>query len=374
VRRSALLALVLATVLAPLARRTDAHKPITSPFTFSADVRPILAARCGRCHIAGGVAPMSLQTYADAVPWGESMRGELLAGHMPPWSVDRAPARFRNAGGLTARELNVLLTWLSGGTPPGDRVELPEARPSSGWPLGEPDLKLPLPDVMLGEHEQERVAELAVPTGASELWLRAVDLLPGTPSIVRSATITMLGRDRTGPLRDERVLSVWVPGDEAVVIGGGAIRLRAGAKVVARIRYRKTWEYERKPMTDRSTIGFYFTPSRAPSLQAIALTPARPVVLPRTVRALAIYPDAALADAAVVVTAFLPNGRRDELIEFQPRRGWARRYWFRDPVSLPGGTRLTVRVTPVPAGLRPPTQLTRPAPLPTTAGVTLNVL
>ena len=68
-----------------------AHKPITSPFTYNDDVFPILRDRCARCHVPDGVAPMSLMTYEDTVPWGESIRVELLAGHMPPWSVDSAP-------------------------------------------------------------------------------------------------------------------------------------------------------------------------------------------------------------------------------------------------------------------------------------------
>ena len=66
----------------------DAHKPITSPYTYNDDVFPILRDRCGRCHVPGGVAPMSLMTYKDAYPWGESIRTELIAGHMPPWPVE----------------------------------------------------------------------------------------------------------------------------------------------------------------------------------------------------------------------------------------------------------------------------------------------
>src|SRR5688572_30970431 len=66
----------------------EAHKPITSPFTFNDDVLPIVQAKCGACHVAGGVAPMSLLTHGDTVPWGESIRAELMAGHMPPRSEE----------------------------------------------------------------------------------------------------------------------------------------------------------------------------------------------------------------------------------------------------------------------------------------------
>src|SRR3954470_2375514 len=99
--------MAVALSIVVMAPGTDAHKPITSPFTYSRDVRPILRDRCGRCHAPGGVGPMSLLTYQDAVPWGESMRVELAAGHMPPWSVDGGATRVRNAASLTARELNV---------------------------------------------------------------------------------------------------------------------------------------------------------------------------------------------------------------------------------------------------------------------------
>ncbi len=99
--------------------RTEAHKPITSPFTFSDDVLPIVKARCASCHSPAGVAPMSLLTHADAVPWGESIRVELMAGHMPPWGVESPAGRFRNPQQFSAREMNILLTWASGGTPPG---------------------------------------------------------------------------------------------------------------------------------------------------------------------------------------------------------------------------------------------------------------
>ena len=67
--------LVAASARPPL----DAHKPITSPYTFAEDVLPILRERCATCHVAGGPAPMPLTTVEETVPWGESIRLELIA-------------------------------------------------------------------------------------------------------------------------------------------------------------------------------------------------------------------------------------------------------------------------------------------------------
>jgi hypothetical protein len=193
----------------------EAHTPITSPFTFNEDVYPIVQERCGACHAPGGVAPMSLLTHADAVPWGESIRAELMAGHMPPWGLDSAPGRFRNVQGLTARELNVLLTWASGGTPAGDPARAPAApRRDPAWPLGAPDVVLPLPEVTLTEEETGRLVEFTIDVPArGPRWLRAVDLQPGTPAIVRSASVSM-----ARPGGDDQLLALWLPGDHPVAL------------------------------------------------------------------------------------------------------------------------------------------------------------
>jgi hypothetical protein len=341
-----------------------AHKPITSPFTYTDDVFPILRDRCARCHVPEGVAPMSLMTYEDTVPWGESIRVELLAGHMPPWSVDAAPTRFRNAQLLSAREMNVLLTWATGGTPFGSPDKTPppisyERR----WALGTPDLEIPLPnELTLPADKQEDIVDFVVPTEFSDRrWLRAVDLAPGTPAIVRSATVqirTASSTDAARPMAIERTLALWLPGDDPIPVNdGAAFEVPAGAELSVRVRYKKTWQYERKELRDRSTLGLYFAKEASQPVRAIALTnggPAVPVngasrqlseAIADDVRAVAIYPNEHPANTGIVVTAVTPDGARRELIAFHPQRDWTRRYWFKEPIVLERGTRLETTIT-----------------------------
>ena len=341
-----------------------AHKPITSPFTYNDDVFPILRDRCARCHVPDGVAPMSLMTYEDTVPWGESIRVELLAGHMPPWSVDAAPTRFRNAQLLSAREMNVLITWATGGTPFGNPDKTPQpVTLERRWALGAPDLALPLPmEITLPANKQEDLVEFVVPTGFSEQrWLRAVDLSPGTPAIVRSATVQIrsTAADSSRAVAAEPILTLWLPGDEPVPMNDGAAFLvPAGAELLVRVRYKKTWQYERKELRDRSTLGLYFAKD-APQqpVRAIALTHDGPALqingsrrqlseaIPDSVRALAIYLSDHPANVGIVVNAVAPDGSRRELIAFHPQREWSRRYWFQEPILLERGTRLETTVT-----------------------------
>ena len=357
--------------LAPV--RSDAHKPITSPYTFTEDVLPIVREKCGACHTAGGVAPMSLLTHADAVPWGESIRAELMAGHMPPWPVDGPSSRFRNVRGLTARELNVLLTWASGGTPPGNAVATAASPAERQWPLGAPDAVLSMPSsVTLPATAQERIEEIRLRTTFDRArLLRAVDLLPGTPAIVRSATVSV--KATAGPANAQDTLALWVPGDPPVPLAAGAgFLLPAGADLIVRIRYLKTWEYEHQEMSDRSSVGLYFADEPAETVRAIGVQMGT-TVIGEPVRALAVYPDSALAIAHVRAVATRPDGSREELIAFRPRPGWARRYWFAEPVVLPRGTRIEVTGTPD-AALLPPGALPQPPADLSTIRLTLDVV
>jgi len=339
--------MAMACGVCAMSRATEAHKPITSAFTYTADVQPIVREHCGGCHRPGGVGPMSLLTYGDAVPWAESMRGELTAGHMPPWGVDRGAARFHRPSNLSARELNVLLTWATGGTPLGDAA--PEQEPSpvaATWALGSPDAIFDLPAFTLGADEQDRVAEFVLSAVSEDRLVRAVDFLPGTAAIVRSAVVDVAGASNASAIHDDALLALWVPGDAPRPLDRSALRIPAGRQIRVRVRYRKTWSYEGKSMTDRSRVGVYLAPAAAPPVRAATLSAQRSITLTESMHAIAIYPSMDLAECDVVVRATRPDGRRDELIAFHARAGWARRFWFREPVTLPRGTTLSVRMTP----------------------------
>ena len=109
-RHAAAVAAAVAVVLA-MALDGDAHKGVTSKFTYNADVYPVFLNRCGRCHIDGGVGGMSLLKYEDAFPWAESLRAELMTAHpntLPEGGSEKAdPHDFVKAAHrqISAREL-----------------------------------------------------------------------------------------------------------------------------------------------------------------------------------------------------------------------------------------------------------------------------
>jgi hypothetical protein len=159
------------------------------------------------------------------------------------------------------------------------------------------------------------------------------------------------------PGGDDQLLALWLPGDHPVALEPGAgFQVTAGEALTVRVNYRKTWEYERRQMTDRSEIGLYAAGEPAAMVRSLPIA-ASGRTIDEPVHALAIAPDPWLSDVDVTVTAIRPNGTRDTLIAFRPRRGWARRYWFREPVLLPRGTRLAVHAALVDDRLLPPAAL-----------------
>jgi mono/diheme cytochrome c family protein len=339
----------------------EAHKAITSKYTYNDDVFPIFRDRCAQCHVEDGVAPMSLTTYKDAYPWAESIRAELMAGHMPPWNAEEGFGSLKQVRTLSARELDIVLTWATGGNPQGNlEKQLPPVTLKNEWAMGAPDLALQMPaEVTVPADALEITEEITIPTRTAEArWVRAVDLLPGTPKIVRSAVIYLKGAEsgqqKSTPAA-ERVLALWLPGHEpSPADGRTAFRLPAGAELGVRIHYKKTWQFEGQAIADRSTIGLYFAPQKE-AQELLMLPLASPESAPGTdqtitfsrtvdtdVEAVALRPEQLPPNITVQVQAVRPDGSRAPMIRLNTRPDWSRRYWLEHPIALPRGSRIEV--------------------------------
>ncbi len=326
----------------------SAHKPITSKYTFTEDVYPIVSQHCGACHAPGGVGPMSLLTYDDARPWAESIRQELTAGHMPPWFGDPGFAGLRDPHKLSPRDLDVVLTWVTGGTPrgpanlPGDSTKTQAVR--NAWRRGRPNVTLQMPAAFtLPAGKSEDTQEFVLETARDrERFIAAADLLPGTPAIVHDAVIFIRPADGAR----ETILSTWLPGSTPVIAGTGVgFPWRAGEQLGVRIHYKKTWKFENKAAADRSTVGLYLTNAPAREMRRLDLSASGSVV-EEDAQALAIVAlrnAAAPGDVDVRIEAVRPDGSRVPVAGFGARPGWDQRYWLARPLTLPKGTRLDVK-------------------------------
>lgn len=316
-----------------------AHEPLVSPYTF-VDVRPIFRERCGACHYPGGPAPMSLLTYGDARPWAAAIRAQLTGETMPPWFADRTGPAVIGGHQLPTRELDMLVTWASGGTPEGEPATAARGPgPAPSWSAGAPDLVLDVPSVTLAAGETDDIKAFSIGSGLTEdMWVRGVDVLPSDPSIVRDVTVATERGD---------VLAAWVPGERMVPVPDGtAFLLPARTPLKVAVRYRKRWQDAQAPRTEQTRIGLYRGARQSADGMIRTETFDDSLALTRPTRVLAVRPVLHDALDAVHVQATLPGGDTVALLALRsPRPGWSRRYWLANPVDLPPGTVVAVLVS-----------------------------
>ncbi len=371
--------------------------------TFSADVAPIMYARCVSCHRPGEVAPMSLITYKDARPWASAIRDKVLSRAMPPWHADRQYGTFRNEQSLTQAEIDTIVKWASGGAPEGDPKRMPPVpKFPEGWQIGTPDVVFEMPTTYQipakGEIEYQY---FEVATNFTEdRWMQAGEVRAGdrthvhhiivyvkdpnpaarpsvmtnrpimasaaptgavTPLALRLAapqTATPRAAAAQSPVArtGDQMLVNWAVGEDAPsFLPGMAKRIPKGASLVFQVHYTTNGTAG----ADRSRIGLIFAkepPARevrtgmvTNPLFAIPAGAANHEVAAEAtfnqdVKVWSMHPHMHLRGKDMTFTATYPDGRSEVVLRVPKFDfGWQTDYWLAKPLTLPKGSKLAVR-------------------------------
>jgi hypothetical protein len=84
------------------------------------DVKPVLDAKCARCHQEGSNAPFTLTSADDAVRFADIIGFSVETGLMPPWVADNNCRDYHENFALTNDEKALILAWVAGGAARGD--------------------------------------------------------------------------------------------------------------------------------------------------------------------------------------------------------------------------------------------------------------
>jgi mono/diheme cytochrome c family protein len=168
---------LVAALLAPAAAAAQSADA-SGGVTFARDVAPILQRSCQQCHRPAGVAPMPLTTYEEVRPWARAIKTRTglgpRAGVMPPWFVERdlGIQRFKKDPSLSEDEIATIAKWADSGAPRGNLADMPPALNfdnADKWTIGEPDMVLRSPDVVVPAQGPDKWGSLGlVPTGLTE--------------------------------------------------------------------------------------------------------------------------------------------------------------------------------------------------------------
>ena len=257
-----------------------------APPTFTKDVAPILYNNCVSCHRQGDIAPMALLSYQDARPWAKAIKSRVVGREMPPWGADPHYGKFNDDRSLTQQQIDTIAAWVDAGAPKGDDADLPKPPTfATGWSHGEPDTIIEMPvDFKIPAEGEVEVTDFFVPAPfKNDVYVKALEVRPGTPDVVHHAGLYVIDRlpdgatlvngrvlDAAGKIMSrnavaranggsatqeiQKLLS-FVPGRGYEQYQGDAGQLiKAGSYIDFYMHYQPNG----LPRTDRTKLGLYF--------------------------------------------------------------------------------------------------------------------
>ncbi len=347
--------------------------------TFNKDIAPIVYNNCSACHRPGEAAPFSLLSYADVAKHGPTISGAVASRFMPPWKADAASYEYRDQRRLTDAQISLIQTWVKQGMPEGavkDRTSTPTF--ASGWRLGEPDLIVEMPAAYHVPAEGADIyRNIALPLGLSDdKWITAIEMRPTARAAVHHVLYFADPNGKAHEKTDgaEPGFGGMRAGGATVALGGWAVgaqphfypeglalKVPKGADLVMQYHFHPTG----KPLEEKAQIGLYFA-KKAPERQMISiqLPPVYSLfegldiqpgdkdyvvkdsyVLPAPIDAVGVSAHAHYLGKLLKMTATLPSGEVKTLLSISDWDfAWQDRYFFKDFVALPKGTRLDAEV------------------------------
>ena len=228
--------------------------------TFTNDILPIFQENCQDCHRPGGanlggmVAPMAFTTYQETRPWAKAIARVVSTKRMPPWQASEEHAGvFEGERGLTADEIQTILSWVEAGSKRGNPKDAPEPiewPDVEGWHIGEPDMVVTMPEpYFVGDDVLDETKYFPMYLTDEMLpedrWIKAVEFRPGSGA-VHHIIATPLGGIAPG-----NAPSVYRDGYSA--------KVKKGEQIIWNMHYHK----EQGPGTgvwDQSSVGVKFYP------------------------------------------------------------------------------------------------------------------
>lgn len=256
------------------------------------DIQPIVAQRCGACHVEGGIGPFALTTHEEFVAMGASVARAIETGEMPPWPPDSTCNDYAHARDLTLEQEEALLAYLDGDMLAGDPADAPPA-PQPDRVL-HPDLSLSMVDAYTPPTDvadDYRCFLIPWPADITEpQFITGIEVYPGERRIVHHVIAYAVAPDALttyaefddaepgpgytcfggpGPTDGSaRWIGGWVPGMAPFFAPEGVgQQIDPGATLVMQVHYHPVGV----SLPDRSTIALELAPEVARKAEVLPL-------------------------------------------------------------------------------------------------------
>lgn len=110
----------LLALLALAAGACSADPSDPNALTYQKDVRGIVENSCLSCHVAGGIAPFTLTSYADVEAHKKEIKIAVANRVMPPWPPDNGCAEYVGKRSLPSDQVDTIVKWVDTGALEGE--------------------------------------------------------------------------------------------------------------------------------------------------------------------------------------------------------------------------------------------------------------
>ncbi len=260
--------------------------------TYAETVGPLLQSRCTRCHREGGIGTFAIESYDDAVAHKDAIRRAVVERTMPPWMPAKCCTDYEQDFSLTQEQIDLIASWVDGGTPRGEPGISPAEEP--GFGLGPVTLTLDMAEEYErnpppGTNDDTRCFMLDWPEDETK-YVTGFRFVPGNAAVVHHAVVLVAGPDLVptyeyyaqqdeaygwscpgGLVSGYGYLGGWSPGWEGQKTPDGhGHRVDPGSKVVVSIHYSAPARAE-QDLPDRSRIELVTVDEVDHEIQAISV-------------------------------------------------------------------------------------------------------
>ena len=327
--------------------KRNAHAKIS----YEKEVAPILLDKCVACHREGGIGPWQMSNYDMIRGFAPMIREVVRTQRMPPWHADPHYGVFSNDRGLTPAQAKTLVHWIEAGSPRGTGADplLSQRKDWPEWELGKPDLVVELPPFKTPATGTIPYQNLKIDNPLDrDVWVRAVDFLPGQRAVLHHIIATAGGETR-GTIS----LNNYVPGAQPLEVPkDNGILLPAKSKLHFQVHYTTNG----RELTDVTRMGLYFMKDPPKynfrsmifintKLKIPANTKVHTEVAERTFKEDAViyslHPHAHFRGKSSSFVAHYPDGRQEMLLNVPVYDfNWQSTYDLAKPLTVPAGTRV----------------------------------
>jgi Tol biopolymer transport system component len=327
-------------------------------------------------------------SYEDVAKRGALIAKVTESRYMPPWHAEPGYGEFVGERRLTDAQIASIGAWVRQGMPRGDEARMPKLPefPPDGWRLGQPDLVLELPAAFeVPASGPDVFRNFVIPTTLTEdRWVRGIEFRPSARKAVHHALFAQVpggsrsaldGADGRPGFGDIGAVGAVTDRTDSPGLGGWAVgatprmfpegltaRLPKGSDFLLQLHFHPTGKVE----SEKSLIGIYFAEKGSQKdLLSVLLPPlfgfGAGIDIPPGERHFTIHDSFTLPGDAKVYSAIahahylakemkaeatLPDGSTKPLLWIRDWDfSWQDGYVYKQPFTLPRGTRIDVNLT-----------------------------